>query len=123
MILYLAIACGTVLACEIALRLHPERSLSTLSRTAGRATSVLRSSAISDVWKERVLPAYSGRIMRASLVLLVSLLLIIAPLAVLAALATGSLVRGGEVLLQPVPLVLMIVVGAVYIIVRRKLAR
>lgn len=120
MILYLVLAVGTVLACEIALRLHPERSLITLSRMAGRSLAVLRSSAISDGWKEKVLPAYAGRIMKASLSLFGCLVLIIAPLLAIAVLATGSLTGGGAVLMRPLVLVLMIAVGVGYVLIRRK---
>lgn len=120
MILYPALAVGTVLACEIALRLHPERSLATLGRTAGRSMAVLRSSAISDGWKEKVLPAYAGRIMKASLSLLGCLVLIIAPLIAIAALVMGSLSEGGAVLMRPPVLALMIAVGAAYVLIRRK---
>ena len=123
MTLYIVLAVATVLACEIALRLPLVKSLTTLSRTAGRAKTVVTSSAISDTWKERVLPAYAGRILTSSLLLFACLVAIAVPVVIAAALATGSIGAGSAALLEIGPLIVMIAVGVAYISLRRRLVR
>lgn len=122
MMLWAAIILGTVLACEVALRLPLGRVLTRLSSTPRKVARIMGSAAISDHWKEKVVPAYAGRIMVASLTLFACLLAIAAPVAGLAALATGSLGAGAAVLMRPLVLVIMIGVGSGYIALRRRLA-
>ena len=122
MMLYAAIVVATVIACELALRLPLVTSVATMNATAGRALRVVRAPRVSDHWKERILPAYAGRLMKASLLLLASVLAIVLPVVLVVTLATGSLGETGAVLLRPVPLGLMIAVGAGYLALRRRSA-
>ena len=122
MIPFVVVAIGTVLAVEIALRsplLRALRRLKVLSRKAG---SVVLSQRISDHWKERVLPAYAGRIMSASLGMFLWLVAVAAPLVASVALVFGSLAEGSAFLLRPVPLVLVTVVGIAWIAGRTRFA-
>lgn len=123
MILLAAIAVATVAACEIALRLPLLAALKRLTGTAARALAVVRSPRISDIWKERILPAYAGRILRASLTLLGCLIAIVAPVVILAGLASGSLAAGSAALMRPGPLAVMLVVGAGYLRLRPRRQR
>lgn len=120
MIALAGIVLGTLVACEIALRLPLGRVLATLRHMPAKAARVVGSARISDTWKEKVLPAYAGRILRASLLLLACLLAIAAPVVLAAALTSGGLAAGAASLMQPAPLVLMIGVGAAYVWLRHR---
>lgn len=122
MISLLAVGAATVVACEIALRTPLLRTLNSLSGSARKAASLLKSKRISDHWKERMLPAYARRILSASLLLFACLVAIAAPVVLAAMLVTGSLEAGSLYLLRPLPLVLMILVGVAWIWGRRRLA-
>lgn len=52
---------------ELAMRLDFREPLVRLAATAGRAFHVMRAQQISDHWKERVLLAYSGRILASAM--------------------------------------------------------
>jgi hypothetical protein len=56
-----------VVLVEIAVRLPFAPVMADVSRTGVRSMRVLRSSRISDHWKEKVMLAYSGRMFRASM--------------------------------------------------------
>ncbi len=118
--LYVAIAIGTLVACEVALRLPLGRILATLTGSSRRAAEVVGSKRISDTWKERMLPVYARRIMTSSLGLFGCLLLIALPVVAVAAAVTGSLVAGSATLMQPVPLLMMIALGVAYVWMRTK---
>lgn len=120
MTVYFAICVATLVACEIAWRLPLGESLQTLSGTAKRALTVMAAKSISDHWKERILPVYAGRIMKASLLLFACLLAIVLPMVAIVSLATRSLLETGTVLLRPIPLILMVAVGLAYVWLRRK---
>ena len=119
-LLLVAVAIATLVACEVALRLPLGRILTTLSGSAKQAMKVLSSKKISDTWKEKMLPVYAGRIMKASLSLFVCLIAIALPVVVIASLVTGSVATGSALLMQPLYLVEMIAIGVVYIWVRAK---
>jgi hypothetical protein len=121
-ILHVAIATATLIACEIALRLPIADILGTLTRTPRRIAAVIRSPSISDIRKEKVLPAYAGRMAKASVKLLLCVLAIAAPVVVAATLVTGSLADGAATLMTSASLVVMIVIGAAYVIVRRRIS-
>ncbi len=120
MILLIAVAVATIIACEIALRLPLARVLQTLTGSAKKVMHVIGSSQISDTWKEKTVPAYAGRIMIASLSLFGCLLAIAIPVVIIAALATGSLAEGSAALMRPLILLEMIVIGAGYIWLKAK---
>jgi len=122
MILLIAVAAATLVACEIALRLPLARTLARLSGAARKAVAVVRSPGISDTWKERSLPAYAGRIMTASVVLFGCLLAIAVPVLAAAALATGSLAAGAAALMRPLVLLEMLVLGIGYVWLRTRAA-
>lgn len=122
-LLYALLVPGTILACEVALRLPLGTVLETLRDTPRKAARVVGSKRISDEWKEKVLPRYAGQIMKASLLLLACLVAIALPVIVLATLATGSVAAGSAALLRPLVLLEMIVIGAGYVALRRRLGR
>lgn len=118
--LVIVVAIATVVACEVALRLPLVSTVSKLTGAAKRAMKVVRSPNISDIWKEKMVPIYAGRIMTASLVFFACLVAIALPAVLIASLATGSLAAGSALLMQPLYLLEMVVVGAGYIWLRTK---
>ena len=80
----------TLAGCELAFRLPVLESISSFRRNIAQSWAVLRSSRISDTWKERVLPAYAGRMLALSFMFLGYLMLILAPLAIGGLLAFDS---------------------------------
>jgi hypothetical protein len=121
-IFYAAIGLATLVACEVALRLPIGRILATLLTTTRRVGQVISAKAISDHWKEKVLPAYSGRMMKASIALFLCVLAVAAPVVLAAIVATGSITDGSLALMRPLAMGLMIVLGVAYVFVRKKLA-
>lgn len=121
--LYAALVPGTLVACEIARALPLGRVLGTLRDTPRKAAHVVRSARISDEWKEKVLPAYAGQILKASLLLLACLVAIALPVLLMALLITGSPGAASAALLGPLALVEMIGLGAGYVALRRRFAR
>jgi len=81
---------------EILLRSPLPRAIRGLGDTAGRAAHVVRSARISDHWKEKVLLAYSGRLLRSTATIGLCLVVAAVPLllAVLIGNATGADVAG-----------------------------
>ncbi len=75
-IILMSILC--VIAVEIIIRSRILHQVTTITSTAKRAVSVMASKRISDHWKEKVLPKYSLKIMRASVTMLGIFLAIIA---------------------------------------------
>lgn len=65
---------ATLCAVEVARHVPLLLSLYRMNKVGQRAFYVLRSKTISEHWKEKVLPSYSGRLLKASLQLLVSVL-------------------------------------------------
>ena len=69
MIAWLVIVVCTMAAVELLLRLPIARSVTRLRETLARATATVRSSTVSDHWKERALTAYARRMLSASVTL------------------------------------------------------
>ena len=72
--LFLAAIVATLAAVEAVRYLPLGHAIGQMRRTGMRAVFVLRSRAISEHWKERVLPVYAMRLFRSALVLLLCIL-------------------------------------------------
>lgn len=83
MLVWFLLVLTSVLAVEVALRLPLSTTLSRLAKHGQRAAHILRSSRISDHWKEKAIPKHAFRIFKASLQLLVFLVLVLAPFIIL----------------------------------------
>ena len=83
MAVYLTSIVSCICGVELLIRAPLQDSLATLLRYAGKSSHVIRSSRISDHWKEKVLPAYSLTVARESLKLLAIFLVVFALLLVL----------------------------------------
>lgn len=123
MILYAAIAAATILACEVALRLPLRRIMAGFNANAARAVAVVGSGAISDHWKEKVLPVYAWRIMKGSVLFFLCLIAIAVPVFAVMALVTGSPGAATAALMRPLPLIFMTALGVAYVWARLRRAR
>jgi hypothetical protein len=77
--LLLLVLAATMISCEIALRCPWKLELEAFRSNTGKSIKVLRSSHISDHFKERVLPVYSLRNLRACGQILFFLVLVMLP--------------------------------------------
>ena len=98
MIAWLVIVVCTMAAVELLLRLPIARSVTRLRETLARATATVRSSTVSDHWKERALTAYARRMLSASVTLFLLLLAVLTPFVVAAPLAYLA----GQDILKPI---------------------
>ena len=77
-IISLSAALGSIAFIEVFLRLPVPRLMHALAENAKKAMQVIRSTAISDHWKEKVLPRYAGKIFARTLLISFYLLLLLA---------------------------------------------
>jgi len=118
------ITVSVVIFVEAVLRSPIRSKASEIIRYSHLALRVIRAKRISDHWKERVLPTYSGRLLRASL-LSGGWLIVIAALAAVGYIAVGTLFfRDFQATLDsatrwPVQIA-MLIIGSVYAAVRTK---
>lgn len=81
---------ATAIACEVALHLPFRQTIETMLGTLQRSMRVIVSKRISDHWKETVLPVYSIRLFKASILFLALIAVFLMPFA-----AGGFLFLGG----------------------------
>ena len=98
MIAWLVIVFCTMAAVELLLRLPIARSVTRLRETLARATATVRSSTVSDHWKERALTAYARLMLSVSVTLFLLLLAVLTPFVVAAPLAYLA----GQDILEPI---------------------
>jgi hypothetical protein len=111
---------GTLAAAELFLRLPLKRTGQGLLRLVGKAQHILRSSQISDHWKEKVLLVYARQLFLASIGIFGLMLAALLPLALLAILATGIGVDLAGRLTEPAGLVVSVAVAVGYVLLRRR---
>ena len=114
---------SAILASEIFLRLPLMSQVNVVADTARRAAATVRSSRISDHWKEAVLQAYSARMAGRSFYFLLLLCLVLLPVALVGVVAPGGMARWFEYLMQPVAIAIMCISSIFYIFVRTRIAR
>ncbi len=84
---WLLLVIGTILVVECFLRTPLLASVKALQALLGKIMATLKSSAISDHWKEKVLPVYAGRLFSLSIKLFILVLVAMVPMIVIAVLA------------------------------------
>ncbi len=82
---------GSILSCDLLFRLPLFKNLKNLDYLLRRILKILRSSRVSDHWKERVMLVYAFQLLRLSLALPVLLLTALSPLGVGLWVATESI--------------------------------
>lgn len=112
---------GAVVFVELLMYLPVAAEARRLARVGARAQQVLRSSRISDHWKEKVLLRYARDLLRASLCLTVLIFSAAAPLLVVAALLQWAGVTAAlSWLSSPVGLLICTLMGTAWGLLRRQ---
>ena len=114
---------AAVAASELILHLPLMQQVHGLNRASRSSARVIASKRISDHWKERVLPAYSGRMARHSITFFVLLCVALAPVALLGFLAPGGFEAWLELLMTPLAIILLCGVSIAYIFLRLKMGQ
>lgn len=115
---WLVITLGVIGFVELLRRLPLLQQLQQLACYGSRAISVVRSTAISDHWKEKALLAYAGRIFVSSMGSFLYFLLALAPLILAAAIATAIHIPVLELLYSPQGIAGATVIAALYLWLR-----
>ena len=71
---WILLVVGTICVVECFIRLHLVSRLKSLQNLVIRIVGVLKSSSISDHWKEKAMRVYSGRLLSATLMLAILLI-------------------------------------------------
>jgi hypothetical protein len=121
--IWVLLALAAVLASEAMLRLPLIAQAKSVADVSRRSMHVLRARRISDHWKERVLPAYSLRMAKGSIGFFISLCLALLPVALLGFVAPGGVDAWFDMLLRPLPMLVLCLVSIGYIWLRLKLTR
>ena len=114
---------SAILATEILLRLPLMDQVTIALRIARRSAATVRSSRISDHWKEKVLPAYSLRMAGRSIFFFLLMCLVLLPVALAGLVAPGGLVHWFELLMQPFAIAILCSCSILYFLVRARFAR
>lgn len=120
-ILLLSIA--AIAASELLLRLPVLKQAQGLGEVARKSLATISSKRISDHWKERIVPVYSVRMARCSVLFFLLLCGAMAPVALIGLAAPGGEARWLELLMQPAAIALLCAVSIGYMLVRLKVKR
>ncbi len=120
---WILVTVGTVLAIEAGHRLPLTVRVSELVRLLGKIRTVLFSSAISDRWKEKVLPIYAGQLLMQSISCLLLGILALTPMAAIGVGADLAGIPFTELLLSAAGIAFSTVVAVAYGLLRVHLAR
>ncbi len=122
MVFWFLVVGAALLASECFLRLPILRQLADVTATARKAMTLLKSSRISDHWKERVLPAYSLRIGKGSVAFFLLLCLALLPVLLAGLIYPGGLWAWTQALMRPMVILVLCAVSLAYIWLRSKTA-
>ncbi len=120
--IWIALAAGTVSFVELFQRLGLSRRIAALAVSGRKAASIVRSSAISDHWKERALLAYARRVFIGTLALFGLLIACAAPALLLLAIASMADPTVWEAAGSPAALVLASLTAVVYVSGKKQFA-
>lgn len=116
------LAFAVVVAVEIAIRLPLLELWRELQCTVKSVSRVVASRKISDHWKEKVLLAYSRKLMVHSLRLLLFLLCILSPLLLALVVANAFGLQLAELMISTPGTLLTLILALVYVMVRKRFA-
>ncbi len=111
---------AALLASEGFLRLPILGRVAEVAATAQKAMKLLKSSRISDHWKERILPVYALRIGKGSVVFFLMLCLALLPVLLAGLIYSGGLRAWSEQLMRPAVIITLCAVSLAYIWLRQK---
>ena len=102
---WLLLLVAAVATSELLLRLPWWTQLNLMRESARKSVRILRSSRISDHWKERALPAYAKTMAKASVWFFALLCLGLSPVMALGLVYPGGVSAWGAALMRPVPVI------------------
>lgn len=111
---------GAICASEALLHLPLMQQVHGLNAASRKSFATIASKRISDHWKERVLPAYSGRMARSSILFFVMLCVALAPVVLVGLIAQGGLPHWLPLLMTPAAIALLCGASLGYIVLRLK---
>ena len=114
------LALGTVLVVESFLRLPLMASVKNLQVLLGKILGTLKSSTISDHWKEKVLPAYAGKLFIISIKLFALVLIAILPMLFIGFLGDRMGLSILHLLSSWVGILISTVIAFIYIFLRKR---
>ncbi len=117
------LAVAAIAASELFLRLPVLGQAQGLGEVARKSAALLASKHISDHWKERILPVYSARMARCSVLFFLLLCCAVAPVALVGFVAPGGGTRWLDLLMQPAAIALLCAVSIGYVLLRLKVMR
>lgn len=117
------LAVAAIIASELLLRLPVLRQAQLLGLVARKSFATISRKRVSDHWKERVLPAYSARMARCSVLFFLLLCVAVAPVAAAGLVAPGGMTRWLDLLMRPTAIGLLCAVSIVYVALRLKVMR
>jgi hypothetical protein len=117
---WVLLVAGTVLAVELFLRLPIVATARRLLGTARKAQRTIRSTRVSDHWKEKVLLAYAGRPFVSSLLVCGLIVLAVLPLLLLAMTGAWLGIDVAGRMMQATGIAVSVVVASGYIMLRRR---
>ncbi len=116
---WVLLSVGSMLSAELLLRLPMDRSLNGLKVSAWKALSTIKSTKISDHWKELVLPHYALRIFTASFLSFLLLVIALVPAAMILLVAEQTGVDVMDSVINARGLVFSTLVCILYLVIRR----
>ena len=114
---------GAIAVSELFMRLPMMEQARIIVSTARRSAATVRSSRISDHWKETVLRAYSARLAGRSFYFFLLLCLAVLPVAAVGVAAPGGMTHWFALLMRPFAIAIMSACSILYIFARTRLAR
>lgn len=114
---------AAVAVSELMLRLPLLRMARSLVTVSQKSMRLLQSKRISDHWKERILPAYSARMARASVGFFALLCLSLVPVMIVGLVHTGGVEDWLRLLMRPLSMLFLCAVSIAYIWMRLRLTR
>ena len=112
---------GIILTNEIIFRINLPKRFFILTKLISKLLKLLRSSFISNIWKEKVIPIYSLRLLVYSFVSLIIILFISFPFLGSIFLIANDYEKFLEVILDPTILIFTLTVSIIYMSLRIKL--
>lgn len=120
---YIWLVMGVALTVEAFVRIGFFDRATRLLATINKAMKVVSSSAISDHWKEKILPSYSGRLMADSLMLFVLMLLAFLPITLMSVAADALGAEMTQYLASWTGILVSTGIATVYVMLRKRLVK
>ncbi len=118
--IWVLIVFSTILSCELVIRIPFIRSAHDLRLSSQKAIKIIKSSSISDHWKEKILPYYAVDIAKLSLLTFVYLLFALSPFLLVGFLSGQFGLNVFELISTPASILAITVLAWVYFALRKR---